>query len=212
MSSISDRNIWGFFSAFLITCAVYFERICFYPAITSEIWFRTLIPFSWILYLLSSFDSLNSFERHCANPTLLFAQAIRFTFKMYVHLQHRHRPLKLHTLIFVKLFQRPYIDSVLSAVLLGHGWCYSALSWFWGSYTEPPGQGQLALCPCISILVSSMALSYLFQASPIPIFSLDRSVTEALFIHLYSIPSSTRFLFLFRSTTPSATHHITKSD
>lgn len=46
----------------------------------------SLLSFSWTLYLLRSFNSSNSFEQHCANPILLFAQASWFTFQIYAHL------------------------------------------------------------------------------------------------------------------------------
>ena len=36
MSSISDGNIWPFFSVFVLISAVYFERRCFYPPFTSD--------------------------------------------------------------------------------------------------------------------------------------------------------------------------------
>lgn len=55
----------------------------------------------------------------------------------------RPRPYPIPT--FVKLFQCPYTDSVLSAAL------YAVLSWFRESCTEPPSQGEWALCPCISV-------------------------------------------------------------
>ena len=74
--------------------------------------------------------------------------------QMYAHLlvlQHWYCPPILHTLtptptvqlrlspipIFVNLFLCPYIDLVFSAVLLGHGWCYPAVSCFQGWRTEP---------------------------------------------------------------------------
>jgi len=41
-------------------CGIFRKNILLSP---NHVWFRTLVPFSWILYLLSSFDSLNSFER-----------------------------------------------------------------------------------------------------------------------------------------------------
>jgi hypothetical protein len=81
------------------------------------------------------------------------------------------------------------------------------------------GQGGSDLCPCISssCILSGLVLSFRKpHIGPIPTVVLDRSVIKALFVYLYSIPSSTKstslpFSFLVPSLRllPTITQNLT---
>lgn len=153
MSSISDGNLWSSFCPFVIIGVACVERnshLILYP--------YSLFRFSWTLHLRPSFNSSNSFERQRANPILLFAQANWFTFQIYALLLlfQISTPILPSTATYVHIYvvyannmaagvSDPNIRqalpvslrcSVLSMVLLGHGWRYAAVSWFQGRCTE----------------------------------------------------------------------------
>jgi hypothetical protein len=150
-------------------------------------------------------------KRHCANSILLFSQAVRFTFQMYAHLlllQHRDCPRLLHLRLLYQPYDRGCLRSQYSTSSSSVPTSTRCLVRFcldtgdaMQQYPDSEGHVQnrlvkasliFVLASPSPILVCLLASYYLFQTWPMPIFSFDRSVTEALFVHLYSIPSSTQ--------------------
>jgi len=152
MTLISDGNLWSSFSAFAIIGAVFFQRHShLIPSLYS------LPRFSWTLYLLHSFNSSNSFEQHCADPILLFAQASCAPTAISTPIQASAATWINISLVYNKnttaVFSNPNIPHTppMSLQLLGARYgspwtrvtlCARGVSCFQGWCTEPPGKSE----------------------------------------------------------------------